>query len=136
MKKIIYLLPVFLITLISSVYSTELTTSIVSQYNTEVSTTSNVGVLIPNTVAKARIAKITITYEITTTTGTIKLYANNRGTSSTLVYSVVLPSTTSQGQALIQESYDMGLPKVVRYGLLAIHEGGTGKKPVIVIEYW
>lgn len=138
MKKILSVLFVLcvLFGVAGIVQAVDLNSAVVSAYNTAVSTSSATGRLVANTVAKVRIAKITITYDVTATTGTIKLYDNNVGSNSTLIYSVVLPVGTAIASNVIQESFDMGMPLPAHNGLLAIHEGGTGKNPIVVVQYW
>ncbi len=89
--------------------------------------------MIENSVAKARIQTITITYNVTTTTGTIKLYDNIRGDDAKEIFSVVLSSGDANP---IHIKFDIGAYILAEYGLMAIHEGGTSKNPIVTVTYW
>jgi hypothetical protein len=112
----------------------DLNSSVVSAFNVAVTTGSSTGKIVADTVAKVRIAKITVSYDVSATTGSVRLYDNNKGTSSTLLWSVQLPSGTSLSPDVIQESFDMGMPMVAHNGLIAVADGG--RAILMSISYW
>jgi len=135
MKKMyLFLVVIALMLSVVSISDAETTlyNSTKSTFLTAVSTTSTTGRFIANTVKKTRIQSITVSWDVTSSTGTFILYDNLKGSSSTEIFRVHVPSGTVAPNYLTID-YPIGMPKIADYGLLGICDGG--RNVACVIEY-
>ena len=109
---------------------------VVTTFDSAITTINPTGLVFSSDTVKMRIKAITISWAVTSSTASIILYDNIRGlvSKATKIYEVYIPSGTV-GPNYITQTYDIALPKIADYGLVAVCTN-NGLLAAVTVEYW